>query len=107
MKQMIFKHNRLALRTVVAAAATLFLTDAACRDAAAAPVLRTRTDTLNHDQNGATGTSAFFTSNTNDTTTFTADSGWAPKEPAKAGAVATTTPTKTYNLVGNAVAPDW
>ncbi|MFO0790336.1 MAG: hypothetical protein U0805_12855 [Pirellulales bacterium] len=61
-------------------------------------VLRTRTDLLDHNQTK----SAFFTTSSDGSVTFLpTDEGWAPKTPTKAGEAASTTPTKTYTIVGN------
>ena len=60
---------------------------------------------MNHEQNPEI--SAFFTLSSDGLLPFTADGGWAPKNPAKAGEITSTTPTKTYNLVGTSTAPDW
>jgi len=91
--------------TALSCFSALLLLAATSFDVWADPFLRVRTDTLNHEQNPEI--SAFFTLNSDGTLPFIADGGWAPKNPAKAGEITSTTPTKTYNLVGTSTAPDW
>lgn len=67
--------------------------------ASAATITSPRVENVDH---GATDSSYFTATVTN--TAFTASNGWAPMAPAQAGAVSTTTPKKSFAIVGNSTA---
>jgi hypothetical protein len=67
--------------------------------ASAATITAPRIENLNH----AVDESAFFTATTTNTP-FAASGGWAPIAPTQAGAVSTTTPKKSFSIVGDSTA---
>ena len=88
---------RIRDRIYITAAAALLVFSVATANVWAESIVRTRTDTLDHNVDK----SAFFTQRVDGTAYARTDENWGPKETAKAGEAVSTTPSKTYIITGN------